>query len=370
MGLIGSVISFMILICVLVMVHELGHLIIARANGVFCEAFSVGFGPILWERTDKKGTKWRFSLFPIGGYVKMFGDADATSVKETIPEGYTEEDMERMSAHRKKPWQRLLIAAGGPFANFIFAIFVLFSLSMVKGLPEPDNTITVAGPESPAYISGLRDGDIILKADGQDIHNFEELRGKITTHYGKELSLSVKRGDKLEAINVKLFKEEDGKIVPIKTLGVSPKGFIYKDVGVIKAISSAVITTYTVASENIKSIFNMITGKMSTKNVGGVISIFKMSSDSAEAGVANFVGMLALLSIVLGAINLLPVPVLDGGTVVLSAIEWIIGRPLNKKFVESIFMIGLILVASLMLLGVWNDLSKCKFFVMLENLFK
>ena len=370
MGLIGSVISFMILICVLVIVHELGHLIIARANGVFCEAFSVGFGPVLWEKTDKKGTKWRFSLLPIGGYVKMFGDADATSVKETIPNGYTEEDMERMSAHRKKPWQRLLIAAGGPFANFIFAIFVLFSLSMIKGLPEPDNTITVSGQESLAYISGLRDGDKIIKADGQDIHNFEEFRDKITTHSGKELSLSVKRDDKLEEINVKMFKEEDGKIVPIKTLGVSPKGFVYKKVGILKAVSSSIVTTYTIASENIKSIFKIITAKMSSKNVGGIISIFKMSADSAEAGIAIFAGMLAMLSIVLGAINLLPIPVLDGGTIVLSAIEWIIGRPLNKKFVESIFMIGLIVVASLMLLGIWNDLSKCKFFVMLENLFK
>ena len=109
---------------------------------------------------------------------------------------------------------------------------------------------------------------------------------------------------------------------------------------------------------------------MSTKNVGGVISIFKMASQSAEAGVCSFLWMMAVLSTVLGAINLLPIPVLDGGTVLISAIEWIIGRPLNKKFVETIFMIGLLIVAGLMILGIWNDLSNCRFFVWLENLFK
>ncbi len=365
-----SILTFMVLLGVVVVVHELGHLIVARANGVFCEAFSFGFGPVLFAKKDKKGTEWRWSLFPLGGYVKMFGDADASSVKETIPQGYTEEDMDRMSAHRKKPWQRLLIAAGGPFANFIFAIFVFFSLSSINGVPEYDTTITVVSEDSLAYVSGLRTGDTITKANGVDISVFGDLVGQIKKSVGKELSLELKRENSNCTLNIKMFKEENGNITPISTIGVSPKGFFYKKVSILESASSAVISTYTIASENIKSIFKIATAQMSTKNVGGIVSIFKISSASAEAGVASFVLMIAMISTILGAINLLPIPVLDGGSIVISGIEWLIGKPLNKNFINSIFMVGLFIVMGLMLLGIWNDLSNCKFFSWLENLFK
>mgnify|MGYP002623234329 CR=1 FL=1 len=146
---------------------------------MFCEAFSLGMGPVLWERTDKYGTKWRLSLSPIGGYVKMFGDADATSVKECIPEGYTEEDMQKMSAFRKKPWQRLLIALGGPLANFVLAIVVFFGINAIKGIPEPDTIITVVSKESVAYTSGLRDGDKIVSINKSKINKAKKLSQKI-----------------------------------------------------------------------------------------------------------------------------------------------------------------------------------------------
>lgn len=360
----------MILLGVVVVVHELGHLIVARANGVFCEAFSFGFGPVLFAKKDKKGTEWRFSLFPLGGYVKMFGDADASSVKETIPQGYSEEDMERMSAHRKKPWQRLLIAAGGPVANFIFAVFVFFSLSAINGVPEYNTTVTVVSEDSLAYVSGLRTGDTITKANNVDVSGFGDLANQIKKSVGKELSLELKRENTIQTLNIKMFKEENGAIVPVSAIGISPKGFYYKKVSIFESACSAVLGTYRIASENIKAIFKIVTAQMSTKNVGGIVSIFKISSESAEAGFASFIMMIAMISTILGAVNLLPIPVLDGGSIVISAIEWIIGKPLNKNFVNSIFMIGLFIVMGLMLLGIWNDLSNCKFFSWLENLFK
>ncbi|MDR3030771.1 MAG: RIP metalloprotease RseP [Holosporales bacterium] len=370
MGIVLSSVAFIFLICILVTVHELGHLIVARANGVFAEAFSIGFGPVLFEKKDKRGTKWRVSLIPAGGYVKMFGDADVSSVKEAMPSGYTEEDMDRMSLHRKKPWQKLLVAIAGPIFNFIFAIFVLVFLSLSKGIPEYTSVISVVGENSPAYISGLRDGDKVIKANDIEILNFDNLKEQIACSYGKDLTLEVKREDKIEKILIKMYKEENNQIVPIKMLGISPCETIYKTTGVINAVTSSVYTVYSLAANNIQAIFQIITNKLSSKSVGGVISIFKMASKSAEAGFVSFVWMLAFLSTILGAINLLPIPVLDGGTAVLSTIEWIIGRPLNKKLVETIFMIGFIIVAGLMLLGTWNDLSNCKFFVWLENLFK
>ncbi|MDR0744360.1 MAG: M50 family metallopeptidase [Holosporales bacterium] len=370
MSVVFSTLAFIFLICVLVTIHELGHLIVARANGVFAEIFSIGFGPVLCEKTDKYGTKWRLSLIPAGGYVKMFGDADATSVKESMPSGYTEDDMNKMSLHRKKPWQKLLVAVAGPVFNLVFAVVVLVCLGLIRGVPVHTSAISVVDEASLAYISGLRNGDIVVKANGADISDFDVLREQITLSAGKELILEVKRRDKTENITIKMYKEEDNKIVPVNVIGIMPGETLYKKTSLINTITSSVYTTYFLAVNNISAILKIITNKASTKNVGGIISIFKIASKSAEAGFTSFFWMMAVLSTILGAINLLPIPVLDGGTVVISAIEWIFGRPLNKKLIETIFMIGFVIIAGLMLLGIWNDLSNCKFFVWLENLFK
>ena len=365
-----STLTFFLLLSVVVVVHELGHLIIARMNGVFCEAFSFGFGNVLFKKKDKKGTEWRISLYPLGGYVKMLGDADVSSVREVMPEGYTEEDMERMSVHRKKPWQKLLIAAGGPFANFVFAILVLFTLSTINGVPEYDNTVTVVSEQNLAYKSGLRTGDTITKANGIEVNNFMDIAKQVKTSAGKDLKLEVMRDGETKELNIEMFEQTDGEIKPIQSLGISPKGFKYKKVSILKSAQSAILTTWHLASSNISAICKIATGSMSTKNVGGIISIFKVSSDSAEAGLVSFITMIAMISIILGAINLLPIPVLDGGSIAISVIEWIIGRPLNKKFVNVIFTVGLVAVVGLMLLGMWNDLVSIKFFSWVESLIK
>ena len=367
MQYIFSTLTFLLLIGVVVVVHELGHLIIARMNGVFCEAFSFGFGPVLLKKKDKKGTEWRFSLFPLGGYVKMLGDADVSSVREVIPDGYTDEEMEKMSAHRKKPWQRLLISFGGPFANFVIAIMVFLSLSVINGIPEYDNKITVVSEQSVAYVNGLRTGDVITKANGQEVSNFNDIASQVKKSIGNELKLCIDSNGTVKDITIKMV-DENGQ--HIKSLGITPQGFKYKEVSFVQAIKSSIVTTYTIANENIKSIFKLASGEMSTKNVGGIISIFKASSESADAGIISFITMIAMISAVLGAINLLPIPVLDGGSIVISAIEWIIGRPLNKSFVNAIFMIGLVAVVGLMALGMWNDLQRVKFFSFVWSLFK
>ena len=365
-----SALAFFVLLGIVVVVHELGHLIIARMNGVFCEAFSFGFGNVLLKRKDKKGTEWRISLLPLGGYVKMLGDADVSSVRETIPEWYTEEDMERMSAHRKKPWQRLLIAAGGPLANFVFAVLVFFTLSEINGLPEYNNTISVVSEQSLAYKSGLRTGDIITKANGVEMSNFIDIANQIKKSAGKSLNLKLSRDNRQMAIEIDMWVKNGEETKPIDNLGIAPRGYRYKQVSIWEALKSSVIMTYDIACKNMQAIFKIASGKMSTKSVGGIISIFKVSSSSVEAGIASFITLIAVISAVLGAINLLPIPVLDGGSIAISAIEWVIGHPLNKKVVNIIFTAGLVAITGLMLLGLWNDLESIKFFNWMENLFK
>ena len=370
MGIIISTLAFIVLLAILVGFHEYGHLLIARSNGVFCEAFSIGMGPVIWEKSDKYGTKWRLSLLPIGGYVKMFGDADATSVKECIPEGYTEEDMQKMSAFRKKPWQRLLIALGGPLANFILAIAVFFGINAIKGIPEPDTVITVVSKESVAYTSGLRDGDKIVSINNKKISNFIDLTNQIKENIGKDLKIGVNRNNKQEELNVKLYKEENGKKKDIQQLGITSTSFKYNKTNIIDAFVNACKMTYTIGAQNIKAIFKVFTSGKDMGNVGGLISMFKMASTSAERGLINFLSMLAMLSVVLGAINLLPIPVLDGGTVLISAIEWVIGRRLSEKVIEVIFTIGLVIVVGLMGLGLWNDITHTAIYAKIISLFK
>lgn len=367
MGIVFSILCFVILISVLVAVHEYGHLLAARANGVFVESFSIGFGPVLAEKSDKRGTKWRFSLIPLGGYVKMLGDADVTSIREVVSEGVSEEEMEKMSVHRKKPWQKLIVAAGGPAFNFLFAITVLIALAMIKGVPTYTNTVNTASETSLAYTSGIRNGDKIISANNVQIHNFDDIRQSIKESSGKDLNLQIEhKNGSLQDVQIKMY-EDNG--TPIMALGITPTELVYKKTTIAKAFINACQTTYFIASENIKAIFQIVLAKRSTKDVGGVISIFNVATESAEAGLATFVWMMAFLSIILGAINLLPIPVLDGGTIMISAIEWIIGKPLNEKFVNCIFFIGLVIVSLLMLLGIWNDLAKCQAFSWINKLF-
>jgi regulator of sigma E protease len=364
-----SVVPFVVLLGVVVVVHELGHLIVARANGVFCEIFSLGYGPKICEWRDRHGTRWRLSLFPLGGYVKMFGDADVSSVKEVIPAGYTERDMDMMSAHRKKPWQRLLISLGGPVANFILSMVVLFMVTIINGVPKYSTVVTVA-EDSVARSAGLQSGDEIIEVNGRQITDFKELREQIIESGGKVLEINVKRNDEMLRVSVNMFEEKDGKVVPRSVLGVAPKDVIYEKTGIVGSIKTALVTTYDMAAGNISAIFKIITGRMSATKIGGIISIFKVSADSAAAGLASFIFMIAMISTTLGAINLLPVPVLDGGAVVIAIVEQIIGQPLNKKLVDAIFSVGLVAVVGLMVIGMWNDLAGCKVFDALKSYFR
>lgn len=344
---IKDILSFILLLSILIGIHEYGHLFIARKNGVFCETFSIGMGPKLCEWKDKYNTNWRISLLPIGGYVKMFGDEDATSVKEKIPTGYTEEDMEKMSAFRKKPWQRLLIALGGPFANFILAIFLLFGINAIKGIPFSTTDINVV-ENSVAAKSGLKSGDKILSIGKNKVNNFNDIINEIKKNSEQKLSINILRNQDIKTIEI---NEK-----PIKTLGISPSGIVFKKTTIFKSFTQACISTYDLAIKNVIGIFSIFKNKQDIKNIGGPISIFKITSKSADSGLIPFLIILASLSTILGAINLLPIPVLDGGTVLISMIEWIIGKRVNEKIITIIFSLGAIVVIGLMGLGLWNDI--------------
>lgn len=370
MNILLSFLSFIVLLAILVGFHEWGHLVVARANGVFCEVFSIGMGSKLIEWKDKYGTKWRISLFPIGGYVKMFGDADATSVRERIPDGYTEEDMRKMSAFRKKPWQRILIALGGPVANFVMAIVLLFGLACIKGVPEPSNEIAVVSANTLAYKSGLRNGDKIIRFNEYNIHSFKDLIPRLQASKGRNCTVTVNRNNTQQTFNIKMYTENNGEKLPIDKLGIQSVGYSYIQTTMVNAFKNACIKTWSLTTGSVSGFAKIFQKKENAENVGGIISIFKMSAQSAGNGITEFILTLALLSAMLGAMNLLPIPCLDGGTVFINTIEWIIGHSLSERVIEIIFSVGLVFVVGLMLLGLWNDITHLSIFAKIMSLFK
>jgi regulator of sigma E protease len=196
------------------------------------------------------------------------------------------------------------------------------------------------------------------------------LKEEIVKSIGKTLEVTIERGEEQLQIPIKMYSENDeGKKTPITQLGVSPT-MQFKRVGVIPALAEAFVLTYEISRENIVTMCKLLVGKMNIAAVGGVISIYNLAAQGAEQGPIAFIYIVAIVSIMLGVLNLLPIPVLDGGTVVFSGLEWMLGRPISKRVMEMAYVIGLVVILFLMCLGIWNDLVKCRFFSWVESLFK
>jgi regulator of sigma E protease len=352
-------IPFLIVLTILVFVHELGHFLVARYNKVKIEVFSIGFGPELFGWNDSSGTRWKFSIIPLGGYVRMFGDADASSRPDT-------ESIEQMSAEEKaltlqsKPVsQRLAISAAGPAANFLFAIVVLAGLFMFKGEPFISASVGGIAPGKIAEKSGLKVGDKILSVNDEVPKDFYELRHLINKNQGQEINVKFQRDSEEKAIHLKLVEiDAQGHEKPVSVIGIAPPLPTYNKVNPVQALTHAVENTWVICANALTGIGQMIIGKRSSDELGGILSIGDMAGKSAKGGVATLLFFMAFLSINLGLINLFPIPVLDGGHLLLDGIEGIRGKPVSEKAKNYAFMAGLAIVLSVMLMSTWNDIVR------------
>lgn len=357
-GIAGYLIPFLIVLTVLVFVHELGHYLLARRNGVRVEVFSIGFGPELFGRTDKAGTRWKFSLIPLGGYVKMFGDANAASQPgsgEDIPAEH------RAHAFQyKRLSQRAWIVAAGPLANFLFAVVALAGLFMFYGQPYTPAVVGQVQPESAAAEAGMQPGDRIVRIDGESIERFEEVQRIVRLNPDSRLEIVVERDGETVTMAARPARTEVtdsfGNEHVIGLLGVTRSGVEYKKHGPVRAFIQAGDETVALTLGTLQAVGQIITGARSADELGGPIRIAQMSGEVADAGATNLVWFMAVLSINLGLINLFPIPMLDGGHLLFYAIEAVRGRPLGERAQEYGFRIGLALVLTLMLFVTWNDL--------------
>lgn len=353
----GWIAPFLIVLTVLVFLHELGHYSFARYFGVKIETFSIGFGPELFGWNDKAGTRWKFSLIPLGGYVKMFGDENAASAPDQEKLSSMSKADKEKTLDGKPIWQRMIVVVAGPFANIIVTILLLWGAYIFVGETSRQPVIGQVMKESPAAMAGLQSGDEILEIDGTKTPSFMVAKNIINANAEKELSLKVARGGSVQTILITPEKKVIDGITVIGIMGVTPQNIPHT---ILSGMTASVKTTYELSGEFFKMLGRLVTGGEDASKLGGMGMIAKMSHDSWLGGVFTLMGFMALLSLNLGLINLVPVPMLDGGHILLYTIEAIRGKPLSEKVQDIAFKIGLAIVLCLMVYGNWNDIRRYK----------
>ena len=364
--MLSFIIPFMVLILVVVFIHEYGHYYFARRYGVGVTDFSIGFGKELFGWNDKSGTRWKICWIPLGGYVKFFGDRNVFSQadQEELLKKYNKEDQDKLFV-TKPLYQRALIVAGGPVANFILAIFIFLFIYMFVGKDFTPAIIDEVQKDSPAEIAGMKKNDIIVEIDNIKVESILDVSKLIAMSTSEFIDFKVSRYEKEILLKVKpnLVESEDnlGNKINKRMIGIMliPYNNEIKHVklGPVKALVHSLNEVYFVTTSSLKYLGSMLTGAGDSSQLGGPIRIAKISGQVAEFGIIPFISMMAYISISLGLINLFPIPLLDGGHLMFYAFEKILGRPLSQKTQEGFFRIGMFLLLSLMFFATFNDLK-------------
>ncbi|MTH97873.1 RIP metalloprotease RseP [Roseibium sp. RKSG952] len=361
--LIGTIVPFLFVLTIIVFFHELGHFAVARWCRVKIDAFSVGFGSELIGFTDRKGTRWKLSAIPLGGYVKFAGDENAASVpdRDRIAAMSPEE---RATAFVAKPvWQRAAVVAAGPVANFILAIAIFAMIFGVFGRTVITPMIETVQPNSAAAEAGLQSGDMVLAIDGKPVQTFSQMQRIVSASAGIPLTLQIERGNAVRDVVVtpqyREITDRFGNTQRLGLLGVSrsPKAddLISQKFGPISAIGEGAKETLYIVERTGDYLWGVISGRESADQIGGPIRVAQVSGQVANEGIVPLLSLAAVLSVSIGLLNLLPIPMLDGGHLVFYFAEAVRGKPLSARVQDIGFRIGIAIVLMLMVFATWND---------------
>ncbi|SOC03242.1 RIP metalloprotease RseP [Stappia indica] len=359
----GYALPFLFVLTVVVFFHELGHFLVARWCGVRVQAFSVGFGPELFGRYDRHGTRWKLSAIPLGGYVKFAGDENEASVpdQEALARMSAEE---RAGAFQTKPVsRRAAIVAAGPIANFILAIVIFAMLFGLLGRQEISPRVDAVQPDSAAQAAGLMEGDLVLAIDGQPIQTFADMQRIVSVSADLPLSMLVDRGGQQLTVEVTPQRREItdrfGNVQSVGLLGVSrsasEEDVVTRRFGPVEAVVEGSRETWFVVTRTAGYLAGIVTGRESADQLGGPIRVAQISGQVATLGFGALLNLTAVLSISIGLLNLLPIPMLDGGHLLFYAAEALRGKPLSERAQEYGFRIGIAIVLFLMVFATWND---------------
>ncbi len=364
------IIAFLCAIGPLVFFHELGHYWVARWFGVGAEQFSIGFGREIAGWTDRRGTRWKVGWLPLGGYVRFVGDMNPASQpahEEDVPE-----EVRSVSLHHKPWWQRFLIVLAGPLANFVLAIAIFAAFFAVLGMPRTPALVGQVQPGSVAQAIGLEPGDRITAIADQDVESFEDMRRIVSLRPGEKVTIAYVRGSEKRGVDAVLgaqeITDEFGQKYRIGLLGVLGGERVLEPLPVLEVVPAATDYTFKLTRSMVDGLVQIITGKRSTKDLGGPLKMAQIAGQQASLGAFEFVQLIALFSINLGFINLLPVPMLDGGHLVVYAAEGIRRRPVSERAQDWAFRGGLALLLALLLFTTINDLASFGLFERLGRL--
>jgi regulator of sigma E protease len=352
--------AFLMLLGTLVVVHELGHYLVGRWFGVKAEKFSIGFGPQVWGRVDSRGTLWRIGALPLGGYVQFAGDMNPASQPDENWEKLPESERSH-SFQSKKLWQRALIVFAGPAVNFLLAILILTGFLLHYGHSVNPPVLGEVIEASAADKAGLQAGDRIISVNGATVDTFAQLATEISVHPGEKIPIRFERNgaELVELADIGVHEEVDrfGNKYRRGILGVPFPRPEVREVGLLQAPWLATVETANIVRLTIKTTGQIISGRRSINELGGPLKIAKVSGEQFVLGMAAFLWLTAMISINLGFINLLPIPMLDGGHLLLYGIEAVRRRPATPAVQEWAFRAGFAVLVSFMLVVTFNDLA-------------
>lgn len=357
--------TFLFLLTLLVFVHEMGHYLVGRWSGIRIVAFSVGFGPELFGWTDRHGTRWKFCAIPLGGYVKFFGDEDAASTPDYRRLETIRPEERGRTFLGAKLWKRAATVAAGPIANFLLAIAIFAVLFSIYGRAVADPVVAFVAPGSAAEKAGVLPGDRLISIDGKRIATFDDVRRYVSVRPDLPIKVRIDRAgaevdldmvpQRTESVDPLGNKVEEGKI----GIGTNQEAgnFRVETYGPLEAVGQGALQSWRIVTGTFDYLSNLFVGRMNADQVGGPIRIAQMSGQMAKLGIAEVLNFAAVLSVSIGLLNLMPVPVLDGGHLMFYAVEALRGKPVGPAAQELAFRIGFAMVLMLTVFAAWNDIN-------------
>jgi regulator of sigma E protease len=365
----GNILSalppFLLVLTIVVFFHELGHYLVGRWCGIRAEVFSVGFGRELIGFTDRHGTRWKLSLVPLGGYVKFLGDENATSLP-TGAEGPVLSEAERAQSFPNAAlWRRAATVLAGPMANFILAIAIFAVMFGVNGRMIADPVVAEVQTESAAQAAGILPGDRFVAIDGTPVETFDDVQRYVSVRPGVPITITMDRDGGPVDLTLTPVRTEIsdnfGNKMEVGRIGVVTNtdagNFRVQEYGPLEAVGEGVAQSWYIVTRTVDYIGNIITGREKPDQLGGPIRVAKYSKDMSTLGIAALIQLAAVLSVSIGLLNLMPVPMLDGGHLMFYAFEAVRGRPPGEAVQEWAYRLGLTVVLALMLFATWNDVT-------------
>jgi regulator of sigma E protease len=360
------ILPFIVVMNGIVFFHELGHYLVGRWCGVKIEAFSLGFGPELWARVDKAGTRWRLALFPIGGYVKFLGDANAASGQDEAALAQVDPVDRSRTLAAQALWKRAAIVAAGPAANFILAMVLFTGLFIAFGQSIHNARVGFVEPDSPAAAAGFKTGDLVTAIDGEPIKSFQDLQQTVVLNTGLDLAFTVDRDGQSLTLHAapQLMMVDQGKLGKrrIGHLGLGstrdPKDVMYERCNPVQCVGWAGGQVAFITRATLSYISGLFAGRESVDQMSGMVGMTQITGAVAQVSLWELFNLAALFSVSVGLMNLFPVPLLDGGHLMFYLIEAVMRRPVSERIQQYGMRVGIALVGSLMIFTTAHDILR------------